>query len=248
MVPSTSPWASPIVPVPKDDGTVRVCVDFRRLNELTEGDPYYMVTLEEILERVGGSKVMSKLDLAKGFYQVEVDAQSREKTAFICPFGKYEFTRMPFGLKNAPALFQRCMEVVLHECYSFSAPYIDDVIAFSENAEEHVEHLRLVMAELKRYGMTVKEKKCMFGMKKVEYLGHVIGGGELAVPAHRAAAMAEYIQPKTKKQLRSFLGAASYYRKFMMGYAKKSSPSTSKVAPSVVEWTEEMLETLKTLK
>ena len=251
VVPSTSPWASPIVPVPKADGTVRVCVDFRRLNELTEGDPYYMVTLEEILERVGSSKVMSKLDLAKGFYQVEVDAQSREKTAFVCPFGKYEFTRMPFGLKNAPALFQRCMEVVLHECYAFSAPYIDDVIVFSENAKEHADHLRLVMGELRRYGMTVKENKCMFGMRKVEYLGHVIGGGELAVPAHRAAAMAEYIQPRTKKQLRSFLGTASYYRKFIQGYAKMSSvlsPSTSKVAPSVVEWTEEMLETFKAIK
>ena len=108
---------------------------------------------------------MTKLDLAKGFYQVEVEAQSREKTAFVCPFGKYEFTRMPFGLKNAPALFQRCMEVVLQGCYSFSAPYIDDVLVFSEDPGEHAGHLRQVVKELSRHGMTVKESKCVFGTK-----------------------------------------------------------------------------------
>ena len=248
VVPSSSPWASPIVPVPKADGTVRICIDYRRLNEVTQGDPFYMVTLEEILERVGNSKVMSKLDLAKGFYQVEVDSKSREKTAFVCPFGKYEFTRMPFGLKNAPALFQRCMEVVLQKCYGCSAPYIDDVLVFSENAREHVGHLRQVLKQLSEYGMTVKESKCVFGGKKVEYLGHVIGGGQLAVPEHRAA---NYIQPKTRKQLRSFLGAAGYYRQFVPGFAKLSSvlsPGTSKSAASVVEWTEERLEAFKAIK
>ena len=250
-VPSVSPWASPVVPVPKPDGSVRVCVDYRKVNEITEGDPYYMATLEEILERVGNSMVMSKLDLAKGFYQVEVEPQSREKTAFICPFGKYEFTRMPFGLRNAPAVFQRCMEVVLSECYEFSAPYIDDIIVFSGNGREHVGHLRQVLSELRKYGMTVKEEKCEFGKSRVEYLGHVIGGGELAVPAHRAAAMADFILPKTKKQLRSFLGAANYYRKFVQGYARMSSvlsPGTSKPAPSVIEWTEERLEAFNSIK
>ena len=250
-VPSSSPWASPIVPFPKKYGTVRLCVDFRRLNEVTVGDPFYMTTLEEILERVGEAKVMSKLDLAKGFYQVEVEAQSQEKTAFVCPFGKFEFRRMPFGLKNAPALFQRCMEVVLHKCYKFSAPYIDDVLVFSDDPGEHAVHLRQVVQELSKSGMTVKESKCVFGMKKIEYLGHVIGGGELAVPEHRAAAMAEYRLPRTKKQLRSFLGAASYYRKFIQGYAKMSSvlsPWTAKSATSVVEWTEEGLETFKDIK
>ena len=250
-VPSVSPWASPIVPVPKADGSVRVCIDYRKLNEVTDADPYYMATLEEILERVGGSQVMSKLDLAKGFYQVEVEPTSREKTAFICPFGKFEFTRMPFGLKNAPAIFQRCMEVVLRDCYSFSAPYIDDIVVFSGSGAEHKEHLRLVLGELRKYGMTVKEEKCEFGMRKLEYLGHVIGGGELAVPAHRAAAMASFIQPRTKRQLRSFLGAASYYRQFIHQYARMSSilsPWTSKSAPSVVCWTEEGLRTFQRIR
>ena len=169
VVPSTSPWASPVVPVPKKDGTVRVCIDYRKLNEVTVADPYYMTTMEEIVERIGAAKVMSKLDLAKGFYQVEVDPNSRKKTAFISPFGKYEFTRMPFGLRNAPAIFQRCMEVVLRGCYGFSAPYIDDIIVFSNSGEEHVEHLRLVLKALSEHGMTLKEKKCEFGKEKVEY-------------------------------------------------------------------------------
>ena len=159
VVPSTSPWASPVVPVPKGDGTVRVCVDYRKLNEVTTADPYYMTTLEEILEKVGESKVMSKLDLAKGFYQVEVEPQSQEKTAFISPFGKFEFTRMPFGLKNAPAIFQRLMEVVLRECYHCSAPYIDDIVVFSSSGAQHVEHLRMVLGALRRYGMTINEKQ-----------------------------------------------------------------------------------------
>ena len=245
VVPSTSPWASPVVPVPKADGTVRVCVDYRKLNEVTTADPYYMTTMEEILERVGESKVMSKLDLAKGFYQVVVEPQSQEKTAFISPFGKFEFTRMPFGLKNAPATFQRLMEVVLRECYHCSAPYIDDIVVFSGSGAEHVEHLRLVMCELRRYGLTLKESKCEFGKERMEYLGHIIGGGELAVPAHRAAAMADFARPRTKRQLRSFLGAASYYRQFVSGYAMMSSvlsPLTAKSAPSVVCWTAEGLE------
>ena len=155
VVPSQSPWASPVVPVPKQDGSVRVCIDYRRLNEVTIGDPYYMCTLEEILERVGSSRAISKLDLAKGFYQIEVDPASVDKTAFITPFGKYAFQRMPFGLKNAPAIFQRCMEVVLGDCYIFAAPYIDDIIVFSENGMEHAHHLRRVFAALQQHGLTV---------------------------------------------------------------------------------------------
>ena len=251
VVPSTSPWASPVVPVPKGDGTVRVCVDYRKLNEVTTADPYYMTTMDEILERVGGSKVVSKIDLAKGFYQVEVEPLSQEKTAFVSPYGKFEFTRMPFGLKNAPATFQRLMEVVLGDCYHCSAPYIDDVVVFSSSGEEHVEHLRLVLERMRKFGLTLKESKCQFGREKLEYLGHVIGGGELAVPAHRAAAMADYKQPQTKRQLRSFLGAASYYRQFVQGYARLSSvltPMTTKSAPCVVCWTVEGLEAFTRLK
>ena len=248
---STSPWTSPIVPVPKGDGSIRLCVDYRRLNGVSQPDPYYMATLEEILERVGTSGCISKLDLSKGFYQIEVGEESIPKTAFITPFGKYQFLRMPFGLCNAPSIFQRVMECVLRGCYMFSAPYIDDIVVFSQDGETHLSDLREVLLALRKNGLTAKLGKCAFGKKKLEYLGHLIGGGEMAVPEHRATAMAEFVLPRTKRQLRAFLGAASYYRKFVSHFADHSSlltPSTSKFSPSVVVWSEEMLEAFHTLR
>ena len=249
--PSHSPWASPIVPVVKKDGKIRLCVDFRKLNGVTEPDPYYMCTLEEILEKVGDSRCLSKLDLSKGFYQIGVEAQSIEKTAFISPFGKYSFNRMPFGLRNAPAIFQRAMEEVLRGCYNCAAPYIDDILVFSPDGEGHVAHLRQVLEALKVNGLTIKLDKCQFGMTKLEYLGHLIGGGQVAVPRHRATAMENFIRPRTRKDMRSFLGAMSYYRRFIKGFADYSallSPATSKSAPNVVAWSSVMLEAFDQLK
>ena len=251
IVESTSPWASPIVPVPKDDGGLRLCIDYRRLNGVTQADPYYMAMFDEILERVGQSRCISKIDLRKGFYQIEVEEESMAKTAFVTPYGKYEFRRMPFGLKNAPGIFQRTMEIVLRSCYGWAAPYIDDIVVFSNSGKEHVAHLRSVLEALRENGLTVNEEKCAFGRQKLEYLGHLIGMGELAVPAHRATAMAEYIRPKTKSQLRAFLGSVGYYRKFIFEFAKMSSkliPATSKFSPSVVNWDEGMLEAFHKLR
>ena len=251
VVQSTSPWASPIIPVPKPDGTLRLCIDYRRLNAVTVADPYYMATLEEILERVGSSGCISKLDLLKGFYQVEVQEESRAKTAFVSPFGKYEFVRMPFGLRNAPSVFQRTMEVVLRGCFHCSAPYIDDIIVFSKDGQEHAGHLREVLGALKSSGLTTRRDKCVFGRTKLEYLGHLVGGGEMAVPLHRASDMENYKLPKTKKQLRAFLGSCSYYRKFVQGFAQLSSilsPDTSKLAPNVIIWDERKLEAFNSLK
>ena len=175
--PSHSPWASPIVPVVKKDGKIRLCVDYRKLNGVTQSDPYYMVTLDEILERVGESGCLSKLDLSKGFYQIGVEKESSEKTAFVSPFGKYAFNRMPFGIKNAPAVFQRCMEEVLRDCFDYSAPYIDDILVFSKDGVEHGEHLRRVLGALSDHGLSIRLSKCEFGKTQLEYLGHLVGKG-----------------------------------------------------------------------
>ena len=245
------PWSAPVVPVPKPNGSVRVCIDYRRLNEVTVGDPYYMATLDDILERVGASCVLSKLDLAKGYYQIPVARDSIEKTAFSTPFWKYAFNRMPFGLKNAPAIFQRAMEVVLREQYEHAAPYIDDILVFCMSWEGHVNHLKGILSALDQRGLKVKREKCEFGRRYVEYLGHVVGEGQLAVPEHRATAMLKFQQPRTKKQLRSFLGAMSYYRRFIPSYANYSShlsPATSKKAAGIVQWTKDMLQAFHDLK
>ena len=249
--PSHSPWASPIVPVCKKDGKIRLCVDYRKLNGVTEPDPFYMTTLEEILEKVGDSGCLSKLDLSKGFYQIGVEETSVDKTAFISPFGKFSFKRMPFGLKNAPAVFQRTMEEVLRGCYHCSAPYIDDILVFSKDGKEHEGHLREVLDALGSHGLTIKKNKCEFGRTRLEYLGHLIGGGQVAVPRHRATAMKDFRQPRTRKDMRSFLGAMSYYRRFIKDFANYSgilSPSTSKSAPNVVDWSSEMLDAFNKLK
>ena len=245
---SVSPWASPLLPVVKKDGSVRLCVDYRRLNAVTRADPYYMCTLEEILERVGGSQCFSKIDLKKGFYQIEVHPDDRDKTAFISPFGKFQFNRMPFGLRNAPSVFQRVMEIVLKSCFHCSAPYIDDVVVFSADGIEHGGHLREVLLALRNFGLTVNSAKCEFGKQQIEYLGHFIGKGQLAV---RASAMADFRLPETKMQLRSFLGAASYYRRFIKNFANWSAhltPLTSKYAPGIVCWDADKLEAFNTLK
>ena len=247
IIPTNSPWSAPIVPVPKPDESIRICIDFRRLNSVTKSDPYYMITLDEILERVG---VISKLDLAKGYYQVEVEEGSIEKTAFITPFGKYACTRMPFWLKNAPAIFQRAMEYVLKDLYDLCAPYIDDIIVFSDCWDEYLVHLEQVFLALDKHGLKVKESKCEFGKMYVEYLDHIVGNGQLAVPEHRATAMKEYKQPVSKKDLRSFLVAMSYYRRFIPHFAEYSSvlsPATSKKASGVVQWSEEMLAAFSSL-
>ena len=249
--PSHSPWASPIVPVPKPDGSIRLCIDYRRLNSITSPDPYYMITLDEILERVGNSGCLSKLDLSKGYYQIGIVEEDRDKTAFVTQFGKYAFSRMPFGLRNAPAIFQRLMEEVLRGCYQWAAPYIDDILVFSADGIEHIQHLRLVVQALSDHGLTLKSEKCVFGKTHLEYLGHWIGCGTVAVPEHRATAMANYIRPRTRKQLRSFLGAVSYYRRFvknLANYSSQLSPHTSKFSPNVIVWTEVMVEDFNQLR
>ncbi len=159
--------ASPLVPVKKKNGNVRLCVDYWRVNQVTTPEPYYMPGFEEMVCKVGDAGVLSKLDLVKGFHKVGVNPADRPKTAFICPWDKYEYIKMPFGLRNAPATFQKLMDQVLAGCQDCSRVYIDDILVWSSTWEEHLSHLRRVFEQLEVAGLTCLAKKCDFGKAKL---------------------------------------------------------------------------------
>ncbi len=210
-----------------------------------------MPSLQEILDRVGVSAVLSKLDLTSGFHQIRMDEGSQELTSFCCPAGRYMFVRMPFGLENAPAIFQSILENVLRPISDVCSNYIDDVIVFSRSWEEHLKDLVRGIECLGKAGLLVKRKKCEFGHKFMSYLGHLVGCGKVAVPEARVKAMAEYGRPVTKKQLSSFLGSVGYYRSFVDGFSKLSSvltPAVSLASPHWINWTQGMDEVFRKLR
>ncbi len=251
IVPSDEEWCSPIVPVWKKDGSVRLCVDYRVLNAVTPLRRFWLPSLREILDQVGPCAVLSKLDLTSGFHQIKMEQESSKLTTFSCPLGKFRFVRMPFGLKNAPAIFQAIVEKVLKPVESVCKNYIDDVVVFSSCWKDHIVDLGMVLNVLNEAGLKVKLKKCEFGRKHMEYLGHQIGSGRLGIPEARVEAMRAYAKPKTKKQLRAFLGSFGYYREFIPNFASHStvlSPSTSLTAPLTINWTVEMDRAFSELK
>ena len=240
IVPSSSPWASPMVTVRKADGSARLCVDFRKINSLTRPMPFFMPRVEEVIEGIGKARFISKLDLSKGFYQVPLTDSAMQKTAFTCHKGTFHFTRMPFGVKNAPACFQTLMQRALADVTEFSTAYMDDVVIFSPTWEDHVVHVHRVLESIEKAGLTVNPKKCCWGGRAVEFLGHFVGRGSMSVPAHRCTALANYTKPKTKKGLRAFLGSVGFYRRYLAQLANWTSiltPKTSRQASPIVEWT-----------
>ena len=213
--PSNSDWAAPLVIVKKKDGSLRMCVDYRRLNSISKVDAYPMPRVDEMLDQLGRAKYISTMDLTKGYWQVPVAEEDQQKTAFATPFGLFEFTRMPFGLQGAPATFQRMMDKLLNGLGAFAKAYMDDLVIFSETWEEHMLHLRTIFRKLKKAGLTAKPQKCQFAMAQCVYLGHVVGRGRVGVEESKVEAVKNFPTPKSKKDVRSFLGLSGYYRKFI---------------------------------
>ena len=240
--PSSSPWASPMVTVKKPDGSARLCVDFRKINGLTRQTPFYMPRVEEVIEGVGQAGFISKLDLSKGYYQVQLDKESIQKTAFTSHRGVYEFTRMPFGVKNAPAYFQELVNKVLAEQRQWATAYMDDVVVYSKTWEDHLNHIESVLKALQKAGLMANPAKCKWGGKAIEFLGHWIGDGSMSIPKHKIEAMLRYKRPQTKKGLSAFIGSVSFYRRYLAQFADYTAvltPMTSKRAPQRLEWTSE---------
>ena len=243
--PSVSPWSSSVVTVGKKDGGVRICLDFRAVNAITQPDPYQMPLIEEILDTLAEAKFISKIDLNKGFHQIPISDCDIPKTAFCTPWGKYEFTMMPFGLRNGPAVFQRLMDKILHKDQDISRVYIDDIAVFSSTWEEHCTHVARVLGRLRKAGLTANVKKCQWGQQECEFLGHIVGNGRITPAELKVKAVREFQQPLTKKQVRQFLGLTGYYRRFVPNYAEHSyalTEATRKSAPERVEFCGKMKE------
>lgn len=224
---SEFPFASPIVVVRKKDGSVRLCIDFRKLNLQTIKDAYALPKLEDAFSALAGSKWFSVLDLKSGYYQIEMEESDKQKTAFVCPLGFWEFHRMPQGITNAPSTFQRLMERCVGEMNLKEVlVFIDDLIIFSSSLEEHEQRLKRVLQWLKEYGLKLAPGKCKFFQTSVRYLGHVVSEKGVETDPEKVKALTTWPIPTNLKELQSFLGFAGYYRRFIQGYSHVIRPLT----------------------
>ena len=222
--PAQGPWSSPVVLVKKRDGSTRFCVDFRKVNQVTKKDAQPLPRIDDTLDALGAAKWFSTLDLASGYWQVEVEPADREKTAFATPQELYQFRVMPFGLCNAPGTFQRLMEHALAGLHWTSClVYLDDIIIFSRNIPDHLQRLREVFVRLWEAGLKVKPSKCFLMQRKVHYIGHVVSEKGVETDPNKVVCVQEWSNPTNVKELRQFLGMASYYRRFIKGFAQKAS-------------------------
>ena len=252
---STSLWGAPVLFVPKKNGSLRLCVDFRDLNAVTVDDSYPLPRLEVLLHRAANARYFSKLDLASGFHQIEVHVDSRPLTAFRLPeavqgSSLWQWKVMPFGLRNAPPTFQRAMTLALNGCEHCSVVYIDDVLIFSRTREEHLEHLHLVFRKLQEHSYHVRLDKCEFLQTEVEFLGHRINQDGISTHPDKVDTLKKWPTPfTTLKEVKSFMGLVMWYRSFIPHLATIAKPLYDLMSTKrKFEWTPEATTAVETLK
>ena len=219
--PSVSPWGAPVLFVKKKDGSMRLCIDYRELNKVTIKNRYPLPRIDDLFDQLQGASVFSKIDLRSGYHQLKIKSEDVAKTAFRTRYGHYEFLVMPFGLTNAPAAFMDLMNRIFQPYLDqFVVVFIDDILIYSKSKEEHEDHLRVVLQLLKENQLYAKLKKCEFWLDKVGFLGHIISKEGISVDPAKIEAIKEWPRPTNVTEVRSFLGLAGYYRRFVEGFSK----------------------------
>ena len=214
---SHSSWSAPIVVVPEGDGEKRLCVDYRALNAITRTYVWPMPRVEDI-SKMGKVKFFTILDLRSGYHHIALDQNFIKHTAFVTPFGKYEYMKVPFGLAQAPAYFQNLMNRMLNGLH-FTLAYLDDVIIFSETEEQHLKHIQIVFTRLKQADLKLKKNRCAFFKKELHYLGHILTIDGIKPQTEKLKAICDMKPPANQKGIREFLDMVGYYRKFINRFA-----------------------------
>ncbi|GKD01327.1 putative reverse transcriptase domain-containing protein, partial [Tanacetum coccineum] len=225
--PSHSPWGAPMLFVKKKDGAMRMCIDYRELNKLTIKNRYPLPRIDDLFDQLQGACCFSKIDLRSGYHQLRVREEDIPKTAFRTRYGHFEFTVMPFGLTNAPAIFMDLMNRVCKPYLDkFVIVFIDDILIYSKSEEEHEVHLKTILDLLKKEKLYAKFSKCEFWLKEVQFLGHVVNRDGIHVDPSKVESVKNWKTPESSTEIRSFLGLAGYYRRFIENFSKMAKPLT----------------------
>jgi hypothetical protein len=236
-----SEWVANLVPVRKKNGEIRLCVDFRNLNRSSKKDNYPLPKMEHILQRVTGSARMSMIDGFSGYNQISVLPEDREKTTFTTPWGTFMYAKIPFGLMNAGATFQRAMDIAfIGEKEKFVVIYLDDITVFSRSDKEHYHHLKKVFLKCRKFGLSLNPKKSLFSMKEGKLLGHIVSAEGVRIDPSRVEAIQTLSLPRSKKEIQSFLGKIIFLRRFISNFVELVKFITSMLRKgNEVKWTVE---------
>ena len=223
--PSSSPYGSPIIFVKKKDGGFRLCVDYRALNDITVKNKYPLPRVDDLLDKLHGAKVFSKIDLASGYHQVRLAEADIHKSAFRTRYGHYEYTVLPFGMCNAPATFMRLMhDVFMPYLDEFVIIYLDDICIYSKSEEEHEEHLRKVLELLRKHQLYAKPSKCAFGVQEIEFLGHIVSDKGISMDPAKVRVVVEWPDLTNAKEVLQFKGLVGFYKRFIKNFSEKAAP------------------------
>ena len=247
---STAPFAAPVLIAKKPHGGLRMCVDYRRLNEITRKDRYPLPLIEETLARFRGAKIFTKIDIRQAFHRIRMHPDSEELTTFRTRYGTYCYRVLPFGLTNGPATFQRYINDVLMEYLDlFCSAYLDDILIYSQNLKEHKQHVKMVLQKLREAGLQIDLKKCNFHVTETQYLGLIVTTEGIRMDPEKVRAIIEWEQPKSTHDVHSFLGFCNFYRRFIEGYADIAKPLNELLRKGVVfHWPDQCRQAFQALK